>query len=351
MTTTQQRVMLVRRPADGHVTKDLFRVEKAPIAAPAPGEVLLRIEYFSADPYLIRQLNGLGNYVPKLSPGAPMFSRTLGTVVRSKDPAWKSGDKALAVADWGEYCVVDARKLVRLDPGIAPLPSFLSVMGHSGLTAWGGLLDIGRPKAGETVLVTSAGGPVGQASGQMAKIKGCRVVGVAGGQAKCRTLVEELGFDACVDYRSADFEKQLAAAVPNGIDLHCESIGAPMLDPALLCMNRHARIVLFGIIANYDNTPFVLKNANRLLDCSVTLRAFSVSEYLSRWSEFQAEMGGWVRAGKVKSRDTIHEGLDRAAEAMVALTTGEGIGKQIIRVEAAGTAMKQAGADLPCQEQ
>jgi NADPH-dependent curcumin reductase CurA len=324
--------MLVRRPADGHVRKDLFRVEEVPIAVPKAGEVLLRVEYFSADPYLIRQLNNLGNYSPRLTPGAPMFSRTLGTIVDSKDPGWKSGDKVLAVADWGEYSVVDAKKLVRLDPVIAPLPAYLSVMGHSGLTAWGGLLDIGRPKEGETVLVTSAAGPVGQASGQMAKIRGCRVVGIAGGETKCRLLVEQLGFDACVDYRSAEFEKRLAAALPNGIDVHCESVGAATLDQALLNMNRYARIVLFGIIANYDNTPFVLNNANRLLDCSVTLRAFSVSEYLGRWSEFQAEMGEWVSAGKVRFRDTIHDGIDRAADAMVALTTGEGIGKHIVRV-------------------
>lgn len=324
--------MLVRRPADGRVTKDLFRIEKSPVAAPGPGEVLLRTEYLSADPYLIRQLNGLGKYAPRLTPGEPMFSRTLGTIVESKDPAWKPGDKALAVADWGEYCVVDAKKLIRLDPEFAPFSSFLGVMGHSGLTAWVGLLEIGRAKQGETVLVTSAGGPVGQASAQIARIKGCRVVGIAGGQAKCRFLVEELGLDACVDYRGVDFEKQLAAAVPNGIDLQCESIGASTLDAGLMCMNRHARIVLFGLISNYDNTPFLIKNANRLLDCSVTLRSFSVSEYVSRLSEFQAEMGAWVRAGKVKFRDTIHEGLNHAGDAMVALTTGEGIGKHVIRV-------------------
>ena len=329
---TQMRVTLTARPTDGRVTRDIFRVEEASIGAPGPGEVLLRTQFISVDPYLIRQLNGLGNYVPCLAPGAPMFSRTIGIVVESRDPAWKTGDVALGVADWGEYNVVDAKKLFRLDPEVAPLPAFLSVLGHSGLTAWGGLLDIGRPKEGETVLVTSACGPVGQAAGQMAKIRGCRAVGIAGGPEKCRFAVEELGFDACADYRSRDFGKQLAAALPTGIDIQCESIGGLTLDAGLVHMNRHARIVLIGLITSYDNSPLVLKNANRLLDCCVTLRAFSVSEYVGRWNEFQAEMGNWVRAGQVRYRDTIHEGLGRAGEAMLALTTGEGVGKHVVKV-------------------
>ena len=328
---SQKQVMVAARPSDGRIDKNMFRLEAAPVPAPGPGDVLLRTEYISVDPYLIRQLNGLGSY-QSVTVGAPMFSRTIGIVVESNDAAWRPGDAALAVANWGEYNVVAAAKLFRFDAAVAPLPAFLSVMGHSGLTAWGGLLDIGRPQAGETVLVTSAAGPVGQAIGQMTRIKGARAVGIAGGEAKCRFVVDELGFDACVDYKSPDFERQLAAAVPKGIDVQCEAVGGATLDAGLVHMNRHARIVLFGFIANYDKTPLILHNADRLLDACVTLRAFSVGEYVSRWEEFQGQMGGWVRSGQVRFRDTVHQGLECAGEALLALTTGQGIGKHVIKV-------------------
>lgn len=332
MERIQRQIFIAARPENGRVTENMFRIEYAEVPSPGPGEVLLKTQYLSLDPYLIRQLNGLGNY-PAVSVGKPMASRTIGIVIESQDRAWKAGDAALVVDNWAEYNCVRGAKLLRFDASsVAPLNAFLSVLGHSGLTAWGGLLDIGRPKPGETVLVTSAAGPVGQAIGQMAKIKGARAVGIAGGEAKCRLVVDELGFDACIDYKSPDFQSQLGQALPNGVDVHCEGVGGTTLDAALAHMNRHGRIVIFGMIAAYDGSPLILHNANRLLDACATLRAFSVGEYAGRWDEFQREMGAWVCDGRVKFRDTLYQGLESAAWALAHLAAGAGIGKQVVKV-------------------
>jgi NADPH-dependent curcumin reductase CurA len=333
MASTNRQVILTRRPDNGVATPDCFAVEEAPMPEPAAGEVLLRSAYLSVDPYLLLQINGTGKYQQWIDPGKPMLSRVAGRVVASNDPAWQVGDAAWTYAPWADYATVKAATLVRADESAAPLATCLGVLGQSGLTAWGGFLLLGQPKAGETVVVTSAAGPVGQAVGQMARIKGCRAVGVAGGSEKCDFVTRELGFDACIDHRRPDFHEALRAAVPNGIDIHWEAVGGSMLDPVLPLLNKRPRIVIVGLIEHYDGKrPMVLTNANSLIDQEVTIRSFHVGSFLDRRDEAARELAGWLRDGSLRYRDTILEGFDQAGRAMAALQSGQVLGKMLVKV-------------------
>jgi NADPH-dependent curcumin reductase CurA len=296
--------------------------------------VLARTAYISIDPYLLRQVNALGNYQVTVDPGKPVVSRVVGIVEQSNDPAWKPGDAILTYAPWGRFFTAKPASLTRVDPALAPLPAWLGVVGQSGFTAWGGLMEIGKPKMGDTVTITSAAGPVGQVVGQMAKIKGCRAVGIAGGPEKCAFVVNELGFDACVDYRRPDFKDALRAAAPNGVDIHWEAVGGSMLDPVLPLLNKRPRIVIVGLIEHYSGQkPMVLTNANGLLDQEVTIRSFHVSSYLDRRDEMLGDLAGWVRDGRLRYRDTELQGLGEAGRAMAALQTGQVLGKMLVKVE------------------
>ena len=332
MSTPIQRVVLVARP-NGPATLENFRIEQASLAAPAEGEVSVALRYLSADPYMLRLISGEIDYKPGVAPGDAMFGRAVGEVVESRDAAFVPGDPVFLWTYWQNQVVARASELRKLDLGVAPWPAWLGVLGHSALTAWAGLIDVGRPRAGETVLVSAASGAVGSVVGQLAKISGCRAVGIAGGPDKCRHVVDFLGFDACVDYKAPDLEAQLAAALPDRVDVYFENVGGAMMDTVLPHMNRHGRIVVCGMISDYlSDEPIRMKHLERIMSQALRVEGFAVSEYFARQEAVNRDLARWYRAGQLKYHETISEGLESAPAALVGLQSGRNLGKQLVRV-------------------
>jgi NADPH-dependent curcumin reductase CurA len=243
--------LLANRP-QGAVTEDNFHIVDAPIGAPGDGEVLVRNEWLSLDPYMRGRMNDVKSYVPPVQIGEVMVGQTVGDVVESRDARFAPGDKVLAPSGWQLYGVIKGGELTKIDARGAPASCYLGVLGMPGITAWFGLLEIGAPKAGDTVVVSAASGAVGSVVGQLAKIRGCRAVGIAGGKAKCDYVVRELGFDACVDHRGGALAADLKAACPDGVDVNFENVGGVVLDTMLALMNRHSRIVVCGLVSEYN---------------------------------------------------------------------------------------------------
>ena len=326
------RVVLAARPTE-QLTTEHFRIESATVAPPRDGEVLVRLHYLSVDPYMLRLVRGQIDYPPNVAPGDAMFGRAVGEVVESRSPDYAAGDAVFLWSRWQTQTCVPATDLRRIDIKSVPATAYLGVLGHSALTAWAGLLDIGRPVAGETVLVSAAAGAVGSVAGQIAKIHGCRVVGIAGGGEKCRHVVDTLGFDACVDYRAPDFEKALAEAAPRGVDVHFENVGSHMLDAALPLMNRHGRMVICGLLAEYLGSGSAqFKNFSCVLNKALRIEAFSISDYLTRSDEAMQQLSQWLADGRLKYRETVAEGIASAPQALVDLLSGRNIGKQLVRL-------------------
>ncbi len=335
--SVNRRIVLARRPKGAPGAED-FRLERQPVPPAGPNQVLLRTRYLSLDPYMRGRMNEGRSYVKPVALGAPMTGQTVSVVQRSNTSAFQVGDLVLANVGWQDYGLSDGSDLVRIDAAM-PRPSYaLGVLGMPGLTAYVGLLDIGQPKAGETVVVAAATGAVGSVVGQIARIKGCRAIGVAGGREKCEYALKTLGFDECLDHHEAELPGRLAAACPNGIDVYFESVGGAVLGAVLPLLNIGARVPLCGLIAWYnlerlpeggDRTPLLLTTVLRQ---RVKLQGFIIYDHYKRAPVFQQDMSGWLREGRVHYREEIIDGLESAPQGLMRLLRGENFGKLIVRV-------------------
>lgn len=338
--TTNRRIVLASRPV-GAPTGENFRLEETSVPAPSAGQVLLRTLYLSLDPYMRGRMSDAPSYAPPVNIDEVMVGGTVCRVEASKHDGFAVGDLVLSFSGWQDYAVSDGIGLMKLDKAMQQPSLALGVLGMPGFTAYMGLLDIGRPVAGETVVVAAASGAVGSVVGQIAKLKGCRVVGIAGGADKCRYVHEALGFDACIDHRDADLKEQLRAACPDGIDVYFESVGGAVFDAVLPLLNTKARIPVCGLIANYnmtslpdgpDRIPLLMGS---MLRKRITMQGFIIfDDYGHRYGEFAKDMSKWLQEGKIKFREDIVDGLQNAPDAFMGLLVGKNFGKLVIRVAA-----------------
>jgi leukotriene B4 12-hydroxydehydrogenase/15-oxo-prostaglandin 13-reductase len=323
---------MASRP-QGWVTEANFRVESAPLPEPRDGEVLVKNLWLSLDPYMRGRMNDQKSYAAKQEVGEVMVGQTVGEVLESRNPKFKKGDHVLTPLGWQQYGVSDGKGFNKVDTSRVPASAFLGVLGMPGVTAWVGLLDICQPKAGETVLVSAASGAVGSVVGQIAKIKGCRAVGIAGGKAKCDYVTKELGFDACVDYKAGRLNDDLKSATPNGIDCYFENVGGEILDAVLRRMNPFSRIAICGLISQYNATdPYGVKSFASILVNRIKVQGFIVSDRMDLWGKALPELTQWVASGKIKYRESVTEGLENAPQAFIGLLKGENFGKQLIKL-------------------
>jgi NADPH-dependent curcumin reductase len=332
MTTMNKQVLLASRP-QGAVVEDNFRTVETPIAAPAKGEVLVRNEWLSLDPYMRGRMNDVKSYVPPVQIGEVMVGQTVGEVVESKDAAFAPGDKVLTQLGWQLQGVAKAKELTKIDVKRAPASYYLGVLGMPGMTAWFGLFEIGQPKAGDTVVVSAASGAVGSVVGQLAKIKSCRVVGIAGGKSKCDYAVQELGFDACVDYKAGNLLQDLRTHCPKGVDVYFENVGGVILDTLLRVMNLHSRVIVCGLIAEYNATePYGYKMLRSVLVNRIKMQGMIVFDWKDRYGEALKGLGGYLAEGKLKYRESVVHGLASAPKGLIALLKGENFGKQLVKL-------------------
>jgi NADPH-dependent curcumin reductase CurA len=324
-----KRMVLAARPR-GQVRPENFRLEEVQTPDLGEGEVLVRNHFLSLDPYMRGRMSEAKSYAAPQAIGETMIGATAGYVVASRSDLLAAGDAVTGMLGWAEYGVSEAAQLRKVDTARAPLSAYLGVLGMPGMTAWYGMHDILLPKTGETVLVSAASGAVGSAVGQLAKLAGCRAVGIAGGAAKCAYVVDELGFDACVDYKSEDFTVNLRAALPDGVDCLFENVGGEVLDQSLLHMNAFGRIALCGLIAGYSGKPLPVQHFKMLLLKRLSLRGFIVTEHMERWPQGLAELEQLVASGKLRYRETIADGLASAPQALIGLLQGANFGKQLV---------------------
>ncbi len=332
MAEKNMQVLLASRP-NGWVQESNFQIVETDVPQPGENQVLIKNSYLSLDPYMRGRMNDSKSYAAKVEIGEVMTGETLGEVITSNHPKFQVGDTVLGRVGWQKYAVTGGRELRKVDPQRVPLSTYLGVVGMPGVTAWVGLLDIGQPKEGETVVVSAASGAVGGVVGQLAKKRGCRAVGIAGGKAKCDYVVQELGFDACVDYKAGNLYEDLKAATPNGIDVYFENVGGDILDAVMRRLNAFARIPLCGLVSQYNETqPHGLTNFGAFLVNRVKLQGFIVSDYLERWPIAIEELSGMVADGSLKYRETVAEGLENAPKAFIGLLKGENFGKQLVKL-------------------
>src|SRR5262245_24583282 len=330
--SVNRQVLLKSRP-EGMPGLDNFELVERPIPEPGEGELLMRTLYLSLDPYMRGRMSAAKSYAKPAEVGQPMVGVTVGEVVRSRHPQYAAGETVLGFGGWQQYAISNGAGLRKLDAKAAPLSTALGVLGMPGMTAYVGLTEIGQPKPGETVVVAAASGAVGSVVGQIAKIKRCRAIGIAGGGAKCRFVSDELGFDACVDHRAADFAQQLAAACPNGIDVYFENVGGAVQQTVWPLLNDFARVPVCGLIAQYNLTsPMGGPDMFSVLRKRLLLRGFIVSDFAAKRDEFLREASEWVRSGRLKYREDIAEGLERAPAAFLGLLQGKNFGKQLVKV-------------------
>lgn len=335
-----RRWVLASRP-HGAPTPENFRLEEQPIPEPEEGQVLLRTEWLSLDPYMRGRMSDAPSYSPPVEIGAVMVGGTVSRVERSNHPDFKPGEWVLGYSGWQTHALSDGKDLVKLGDNPAHPSWSLGILGMPGFTAYMGLLDIGQPKSGETLVVAAATGPVGATVGQIGKIKGCRVVGVAGSEEKCRHAVEVLGFDQCIDHHADDFAQQLADACPDGIDVYYENVGGKVFDAVLPLLNTSARVPICGLVSGYnatdlpdgpDRLPLLM---GTLLKKRIRMQGFIIAQdYGDRIDEFQAQMGRWVQEGKIHYREQVTDGLENAPQALIGLLEGKNFGKVVIRVAA-----------------
>jgi NADPH-dependent curcumin reductase CurA len=324
---------LAARPV-GLPTRDSWDYTEEPMAEPGEGEVLIKVLYVSLDPAMRGWMNDVRSYVPPVPLGEVMRALVAGRVIESRNDALSVGDHVTGALGVQEYAVSDGSDLRKVDPELAALPVHLSTLGMTGMTAYFGLLDVGRPQAGDTVVVSAAAGAVGQVVGQIAKIKGCRAVGIAGGAEKCRDLVEQLGFDAAIDYKGEDVGRALRRECPDGIDVYFDNVGGEILDAALARLARGARVVICGAISQYNATEAIRGPANyiSLLVSRASMEGFLVFDYAERFDEAAGDMAGWMASGELKSREHIVEGLETFPETLLKLYSGENTGKLVLQV-------------------
>jgi len=324
---------LAARPVGLPKRNDWSFVEE-PARAPADGECLVAVEYLSMDPAMRGWMNPGPSYLPEIPLGGLMRAGGVGRVLESKSPAFTAGDYVSGSLGVQSFATITASGCTKIDPAIAPLPVYLGALGMTGMTAYFALLEIGQPKAGETVVVSGAAGAVGSVAGQIAKIKGCRVIGIAGGAEKCRTVMEDYGFDACIDYKAGDIRAALKAACPTGIDVYFDNVGGDILEACLGQINLHARIVLCGGISQYNSTtpPKGPANYMMLTIKRARMEGMIVFDYTARYPEAARDIAGWLAAGKMKSRQQIVEGIETFPETMLKLFSGENNGKLVLKV-------------------
>ena len=331
MAASNKQVLLASRP-QGSVTEENFRIVEAPVATPAAGEVLVKNDWLSLDPYMRGRMSDAKSYVPPAPIGEVMVGQTVGEVIESQDPRFKPGDKVLTQLGWQLYGVAKGSELTRIDVKRAPASYYLGILGMPGITAWFGLSEIGQPKAGETVVVSAASGAVGSVVGQLAKIKGCRAVGIAGGKAKCDYVVQDLGFDACVDYKAGNLLDNLRNACPKGVDVDFENVGGEILDTLLRIMNRFSRIVVCGLIAEY-NEPYGYKALRSVLVNRIRMQGMIVFDWKDRYGEALEALVRYHAEGKLKYRESVVHGIDNAPKGLIALLKGENFGKQVVKLD------------------
>lgn len=332
-----RRIVLASRP-EGEPKPEHFRLETVEIPEPKEGQVLLRNLWMSLDPYMRGRMSAAKSYASPVEIGAPMVAGTVSEVVKSNRPEYVPGDIVLSYTGWMDYAISNGADLRKLDPKLAPVQTSLGVLGMPGMTAYGGMRNIGMPKEGETVAVAAASGPVGSFVGQYAKLKGCRAVGIAGGADKCKYVVEELGFDACIDHYDADMPKKLAAACPKGIDVYFENVGGKVWDAVFPLLNDFARVPVCGIVAHYNDTTLppgpdrtgMLMGA--ILRKRLTVRGFIVWDFQAQAGDFYREASGWVREGRIKYREDVVNGLENAPEAFMGMLKGKNFGKLLVKI-------------------
>ncbi|HLL12782.1 MAG TPA: NADP-dependent oxidoreductase [Rubrivivax sp.] len=337
-TIVNHRIVLASRP-QAEASAQNFRLEEQPLPSLQEGQVLVRHHYLSLDPYMRMRMNDSKSYAAPQAIDDVMVGGTVGVVAESRHAAYQAGDSVVGMGGWQEYCVVDGAQpgvLRKVDATRIPLSAYLGVVGMPGVTAWVGLIHIIEPKAGETIVVDAASGAVGGVVGQLAKARGCRIVGLAGGADKCAYVVDELGFDACIDYKQHRDFKSLAAALdavaPQGVDGLFENVGGLILDVVLSRMNAFGRVALCGMIAGYDGEPMTLSNPRLLLTQRLKLQGFIVSEHLSLWPQALKELSALVASGQLKYRETVAEGIAQAPEAFLGLLKGKNFGKQLVKL-------------------
>jgi NADPH-dependent curcumin reductase len=325
-----RRVLLASRPS-GWVSEANFRIDETPLPQPAQGEVLVKNLWLSLDPYMRGRMSDAKSYVKGVELGDVMVGQTVGEVVSSRNEKFKEGDKVLTQLGWQLYGVT--HELMKLDEKRAPLSCYLGVMGMPGMTAYFGLKDIGQPKRGETVVVSAASGAVGSVVGQLARIWGCRAVGIAGGGQKCDYVTRELGFDACVDYKAANLKEALRQACPSGVDVYFDNVGGQIFDTLLAQMNLYGRVVVCGLISDYNATePYAIRNWRAVLVNRIRLQGMIVFDWKERYGEATKALGGYFGEGKLKYRESVIEGLDNAPRGLIALLKGENFGKQLVKL-------------------
>ncbi|MBS0530518.1 MAG: NADP-dependent oxidoreductase [Proteobacteria bacterium] len=339
MSQSAKRIVLAARPAGEPKPTD-FRLEDYPVPTPGDGQILLRTIWLTLDPYMRGRMSEGPSYSAPVPLGGVMEGGTVCEVMASNNPGFAEGDIVLAHSGWQQYALSDGAGLRKIDPKIAPISTAVGVLGMPGMTAYTGLLEIGKPKPGETVVVAAASGAVGSAVGQIAKIKGARAVGIAGGKEKCDYVRNELGFDECIDHRSPDLAAQLKAACPKGIDVYFENVGGKVFDAVFPLLNDFSRIPVCGLIADYNTIftkdtpapPWANSIMRAILVKRLNFRGFIVRDFAVMFPDFIRDMPQWLREGKVKHREFVTEGLESAPAAFMGLLKGANFGKQLVRV-------------------
>lgn len=329
--TTNRRIVLASRP-QGAASTSNFRLEEVPVPALLPGQILVRNHWLSLDPYMRGRMNEGRSYASAQPLDDVMVGGTAGEVIESRHPAFSAGDHVVAYLGWQEYGVSDGTGVYKVDTRDVPLSAYLGAVGMPGVTAWYGLNRIIAPHHGETIVVSAASGAVGGVVGQLAKIGGCRAIGIAGGPEKCDYVTRELKFDACIDYKSEDVGQQLKQVAPDGVDGYFENVGGAIMDAVLPRMNAFGRIALCGLIAGYDGTPIPIANPAWLLVSRLLLKGFIVTEHMDVWPAALKELGGHVAAGRIRYRETVAHGLENAPQAFLGLLRGANFGKQLVKL-------------------
>ena len=327
------QVRLAARPV-GLPKRSDWQFTETPLPKPGDREVLVRTLYLSLDPAMRGWMNEGRSYIPPVGIGEVMRAGGIGRVVASNHPDFAVGDHVNGTLGIQDYAVLEGGRLTKVDPKLAPLPVFLNTLGMPGMTAYFGLLDVGQPKPGDTVVVSGAAGAVGASVGQIAKIKGCRAVGIAGGAAKCRYLVDELGFDAAIDYKAEDVREGLRTHCPKGVNVYFDNVGGDILDIVLTRLTLHARVVICGAISQYNNTTPVKAPSNylSLLVNRARMEGMVVFDYADRFPQARRDIAAWIAAGKLKSREDVVEGLQTFPETLLKLFNGENFGKLVLKV-------------------
>ena len=335
--TVNRQIILAKRPT-GMPGDENLKLQEGAVPEVGEGQVLVRTIYLSLDPYMRGRMSAAKSYAASVEEGSVMEGATVGQVVESRSGDFKQGDYVLCPGGWQEYSVNSPKAMRKLDPAQAPISTAVGVLGMTGFTAYVGLDEIGKPQKGETVVVSAAAGAVGQVVGQIAKLKGCRVVGVAGAEDKCKHVVAAYGFDACVNYKDADFREQLAKACPDGIDVYFENVGGETFDAVMELVNDFARIPVCGRIAHYNDTampegPDRLPGfMGKVLVKRLLIKGFIQFDYINRQGDFLKDMPAWIRDGKVKYQEDVVEGLENAVNAFLGLLQGKNRGKLLIQV-------------------